>query len=547
MADAPVRWTKGKASIGLSWFRFLVLIPLWRLATWGFRRSKPLFYHPIALAGLTLLVWSYIVSPWLTAALFWGLLIWQRVWPYSYLRHVDTRIRSFIAGFSYRWKLRKKLTGSRLLNPAEPLPTISWVSKVGCITKVRIKMSYGDDINFWRRQLTAQTFDALDVKVSQFRRETLVPWRHEMVTKPRWLQLEFLTANPFADVIPVNYIDHYLNPRDPLPAIGNPAAMRRDGTPARHPIDRHMLLVGLTGRGKSNALRCHVYADRYAIYAGLLELWGLDGKGGVEIGYMKHLFGRYCFGDGPNDEHFYAETFAALTGDAVRIMLRRLKQIRIAGEDVVHTPSKDDPALRLIVDEMLIFAAEFIPGNVQRKIFSDIALIQRLGRAAKVTVYGCAQDPRKADLPNRGGFTDFRVFKVNDPLDVDLAMGQGAHQRGASSDEIPFDQEGTCYEDTDYGGTPQELRYPMTTNRDIKALPSVAEVLGFQSAFPQFAEPVWTQPPPRASNVSDGAVIIEHDGEPEEVDRQLVAIGAGTQQRPRVRRMRDRARPRKTG
>src|SRR4249920_1102755 len=100
MGDAPIRYTRGPSSVELSWARYIAF-KLAHLSTWGYRRTKPVFYHPIALAGITLFVWSYIISPWITANLMFAVVAWRYALPDHYRSHVQPRIDSFWAGFRY--------------------------------------------------------------------------------------------------------------------------------------------------------------------------------------------------------------------------------------------------------------------------------------------------------------------------------------------------------------------------------------------------------------------------------------------------------------
>src|SRR5215217_2042446 len=284
----PFRYTRGKLSFETT-LLIVVFAWMWRTWTWGFRRfCKPLFYHPIALAGITVYLWAYWLSPWLACALLWGVLIWQRFWPYSYLQHAQPRVDSFFAGFKYRYRPRKKLKPMGFIDDDEPVNTISTVTKTGCITKVRIKMQYGEDLDYWRirSHRLAQTYGALSCKVDPYRREELLPWRHTMVTKPRWVVLEFLTRDPFSTGLGVEYLNHHRQPNTFTPVV----AVCQNGEPERDDLAAHKLAIAMTQWGKSTRIRAKIRAFRDKIRKGELELWGIDGKGGVEQSFMKHVF-----------------------------------------------------------------------------------------------------------------------------------------------------------------------------------------------------------------------------------------------------------------
>src|SRR6187401_2366058 len=119
----PFRYTRGKLSVELT-FLIIFLTFGWRFATWGLRRCKPIVYHPIGLAGLTVYLFAYIASPWAGAALLWAVVGWALLWPDSYLKHAHSRTQSFLAGFLYRHRPRRKLEANGLLNDKDPIPTI---------------------------------------------------------------------------------------------------------------------------------------------------------------------------------------------------------------------------------------------------------------------------------------------------------------------------------------------------------------------------------------------------------------------------------------
>lgn len=504
MADAPIRYTRGKASVELSWVRY-GLILMWRLATWWARRTKPVLYHPIALAGITVYLLVYALQPWAACALLWGVVGWACIHPDSYLRHVDPRIKNFIAGFGYRWKLRKKLRGCNLLFEHEPLPTLSYVQKAGCITTARIKMSYGDDIELWRKQLTAQTFNALDCTINPYRRKALAPWKNELVTKPRWLTLEFLTRDPFSTGLGTEYIRHHETNHEPS-TLSPVVATLRTGQPHRDNLAAHRLRIALTRWGKSNAIRATLYAQRHNIAAGLVEHWLIDGKGGVEGAFLERAVTRRAYGDvEANPQGYNPAEFDQLLKDAVTVMMRRQKNMR--GVSTEHIPTKEDPWLRIIIDELLVLVSTNVPPEIRKSIAANVNLIFQQGIACGVTIDASSQLGTKDDLKpiNRSGFTDFEIGKAERGL-ADMIFGPGWWERGARVDEIPDDLKGSFFLKTETTMAPQEIRYPAVTVTDLDTMPEAPKSVLWP--FPPLAwpegHPMGGEPKPKLELVQSG-------------------------------------------
>lgn len=473
----PFRLTRGK----LAWEVSTLIIAgmfLWRFFTWGWRRCKPIFYHPVALIGITATIASYLINPWFAAMLAWYIVIAAFIYPDTYLRHIQSRIDSFLAGFHYRHRPRRKLEANGLLNDKDPIPTISHVRKHGCTTQVRIKMSDGDEINYWRERSAriAQTYNALDCKINPYRREVLNPFRHEMVTKPRWLVMEFLTKDPFTSRMGAEFIDFHSH--DTLQPV---VSVTRSGEPQRHNLAAHRLRIAMTRWGKSNAIRAMIYAQRHNIQAGLLELWGIDGKGGVEQSLLRHVFARVAYGD-----KGYTE-FDQLLKDAVKVMQRRQRHMRKHGI-TEHIATPDHPWLLVVIDELMVLTSKTIPSALRTSIAANIMLIHQQGIACGVTVDASTQLAQKELFGNieRDGFTEFELGKVERGA-VDMIFGSGWWQQGVRADEIPDDLKGTFYKKTDATMTPEQTRYPNITVPDVND-----KALGFtvdKSAFHDLLHP----------------------------------------------------------
>lgn len=471
------RYTKGKRS----WDHgggVLTWVAVWWALTWLLRRCKPLAYHPVALAGIVAVIGSYALSAWFLLLLVLAVYVWAFLWPDSYLRHVNPRAESFLAGFKYRHRPRRKLEANGLLNDKDPIPTVSHVRKIGCTTRVRIKMSDGDEINYWRERSArlAQTYNALDCKINPYRREVLNPFKHEMVTKPRWLEMEFLTKDPFSSRMGAEFIDFHRG--DTLQPV---VAVTRSGEPQRHNLAAHRLRIAMTRWGKSNAIRAMIYAQHRNIKDGLLELWGIDGKGGVEQSLLRHVFARVAYGD-----KGYTE-FDQLLKDAVKVMQRRQRHMRKFGF-TEHIATPDHPWLLVVIDELMVLTSKTIPSTLRTSIAANIMLIHQQGIACGVTVDASTQLAQKDLFGNieRDGFTEFELGKVERGA-VDMIFGSGWWQMGVRADEIPDDLKGVFYKKTDATMTPEQTRYPNIAVADVSQ-----KALGFtvdKSAFHDLLHP----------------------------------------------------------
>src|SRR4249920_877304 len=353
---------------------------------------RSLRYHPLAFGVVGFLFWRFMVHPlaplWIIAALIVGVGGCMIRYPDWYRKHVDSRIRGYLWGIKYRYELREKLVGCRIIKESEDTPKPICTVASSCTAKLTLKMIYGDAIEFYRDAdfRLAPAFKALDCKPRPVRgrRITGLTWRtpflrFEPAVKPNLVELEFLTRNPFVKPISVDYIDFHHN-GVLRPQQGNASAVKRDGTPHGLPRGRHRLRVAATGAGKSGADRADMYADRHDIYASLLEVWLADGKGGVEGSYMEHLYARVCYGDVSDEStEFDSWKFVEFFEDAVEIMRARL--IGLRGDDVIHTPTPEAPDLKIKVDDILVFNSVAFDadrrGNPRKRIWGALELLMQ--------------------------------------------------------------------------------------------------------------------------------------------------------------------------
>jgi DNA segregation ATPase FtsK/SpoIIIE, S-DNA-T family len=185
-----------------------------------------------------------------------------------------------------------------------------------------------------------------------------------------------------------------------------------DGSPVRVLLlRRHLLIGGIAGSGKSGVLNVII-----AILAACRDvtLWGVDLKGGMELGPWEPCFARLAT---------TPEEATQLFRDAVAELDKRAARMAAAGKRTWE-PTPEDPALVIIIDEY----AE-LPDDAHEPADSTA----RRGRAVAVTLIAATQRPTQAAMGNTAvrSQTDIRIcLRVREPRDTDLILGQGSLNSG---------------------------------------------------------------------------------------------------------------------
>ena len=177
---------------------------------------------------------------------------------------------------------------------------------------------------------------------------------------------------------------------------------------------QHGLVGGTPGSGKSgglNVLMGNLVACRDVV------IWGIDLKKGMELGHGQSCIGRLATNP---------EQAMALLRDAVAILEARAELLAATGRRVWEI-SPGMPALVVIIDEYAELADD------APDAMSDTDSIARLGRAVAVTLIAATQRPTQKAM-GQGAVRsqmDLRIcFRVREPRDVDLILGQGMLRAG---------------------------------------------------------------------------------------------------------------------
>jgi S-DNA-T family DNA segregation ATPase FtsK/SpoIIIE len=176
----------------------------------------------------------------------------------------------------------------------------------------------------------------------------------------------------------------------------------------------HGIFGGTTGSGKSgglNVLMGNLVACRDVV------IWGIDLKRGMELGPWASCIDRLAT---------TPEQAITLLHDAVAVLQARAAMLAAAGKRGWPI-SPRMPALIILIDEYAELA-EQAPDAM-----SDTDSIARLGRAVAVTLIAATQRPTQKAM-GQGAVRsqmDLRVcFRVREPRDVDLVLGQGMLKAG---------------------------------------------------------------------------------------------------------------------
>jgi hypothetical protein len=188
-----------------------------------------------------------------------------------------------------------------------------------------------------------------------------------------------------------------------------------DASPCRVLVARlHGVFGGTTGSGKSgglNVLMGNLVACRDVV------IWAIDLKKGMELGPWESCIDRLAT---------TPDQAIALLRDAVAILQARAALLAAAGKRGWPISARM-PALVIIIDEYAELADE------APDAMSDTDSIARLGRAVAVTLIVATQRPTQKAM-GQGAVRsqmDLRIcFRVREPRDVDLVLGQGMLRAG---------------------------------------------------------------------------------------------------------------------
>lgn len=376
-----------------------------------------------------------------------GVLRWRR--PELFERFVvliaRSRWRRF-AIYRYRWPASMDTAGlNRLRGGVQYHPALKSVRSTRSVDRVRVKMLPGQTVEDWAKvsDRLCQTFGAEDCRV-----RSLPGRRHE-------LELWFLIFDPLVEPV------EPLPAEDPVNLGGLPVGRCEDGSVYRLKLrGNHVLCVGATGAGKGSVLWSVIDQLAPAIRRGMVEVWALDPKGGMELAFGSPLFARF--------EHRTEADFATVLEAAVAVMQRRQQTLR--GVTRLHEPSTDEPLIVVLIDELAALTGYVGDRETKRRIANVLGLLLSQGRAVGVVILAAVQDPRKDTIPARDLFPVRIALRLTEAEQVALVLGHGARDRGARCDAIPESLPGVGYVAVDGIAEPVRIRFAHITDDHIAEL-----------------------------------------------------------------------------
>jgi S-DNA-T family DNA segregation ATPase FtsK/SpoIIIE len=220
----------------------------------------------------------------------------------------------------------------------------------------------------------------------------------------------------------------------------------------------HVLFAGTTGSGKSSLLWALMHGLADPITKGLVQVTWLDPKGGMDATPARPMA---TVVDRIPD---MADTLDTLVQE-LDARATRLAQEGTRG----HVPSMSSPHRVVVIDELATLTALADP-KTARRVEAALGALTSRGRGPGYTVVLTTVEPTKEVVRWRGLCAERVAFRLDEPSQVDMVLGDGALHRGALCPAIRIDTPGVCYTRTD--GTPDPIRARVTwlSDTDITAL-----------------------------------------------------------------------------
>jgi len=420
-----------------------------------FALAKFLTRHPVLDLEAAVLILAWRLAGWpgpatLTSTVIVLLIVWWLRWPGSFARCIAAPVRGKWRRLHYQRHWLAVLTIARLVPVFRGrvlVPVLGKVRSTRYTDRVAVRLASGQAPADYaaRAENLAHGFAALLCRVRSAR--------------PGFLILEFVRRDALAAIISALAIPEHADLK--ALAIGR----REDGSPWLARLHgTHLLVAGATGAGKGSILWSLIRAILGLLQAGLVKILAADPKV-MELAYGRAIFDRH--GQYAADP---AAIVAMLEG-AVTDMRARAAQL--AGKQRDHTPTLEFPFVVIVVDEVAFLTAYQPDKQLRERVKAALATLTTQGRAVGYCVVAALQDPRKEVMSIRNLFPDRIAMRLDEPEQVDMVLGDGARDRGATSDLISTDPAtgaGVAFVRLETDPDPVRVRAAWVSDEDIRAM-----------------------------------------------------------------------------
>jgi S-DNA-T family DNA segregation ATPase FtsK/SpoIIIE len=127
----------------------------------------------------------------------------------------------------------------------------------------------------------------------------------------------------------------------------------------------------------------------------------------------------------------------------------------------------------VLVDEVAFLTAYLPDRQLRERVKAALATLTTQGRAVGFCVIAALQDPRKEVMSIRNLFPDRIAMRLDEPEQVDMVLGDGARDRGATADSISTDPAtgaGVAFVRLQTDPDPVRVRAAWVTDADIRAM-----------------------------------------------------------------------------
>ncbi|WP_402376979.1 FtsK/SpoIIIE domain-containing protein [Isoptericola rhizosphaerae] len=377
-------------------FSALWLALRWTARGWWWLTASVFFYGVLSLMGHDLLsvVILFSVPAWNLTQAFWAVFS-----PMTYEPLLGGPLRRF----SWRRHVRRNWLdlaiacglASAVVLDRRVVPRLLRVRARGNTLRVRVRARAGQTLDDLRRAVPAIE-TALEAESSTSQR-----------VRPRVLDI-VLTMADLLDQPLYASIPQVVDPH------GVDLGRNQDGSRWRLTLrGRQTLVVGCSGSGKGSVFWGIAGNLAPAVEARLVRLWGIDLKGGIEIGMGDGVFHRVA-----TDEDQAVEALR----DLLAVVDRR--QRLMYGRTRDFEPMPGDPVHVLMIDELAVLTA-YASKKVQSEASDLLRRILTQGRALGVVVAAFVQDPRKETVGMRGLFTQTVALRLRSASETTMVLGEG--------------------------------------------------------------------------------------------------------------------------